>query len=584
MSTSPNNDQGAALPPPWPALASVLHGLRKRGEAERDAARALDLAGAAVRDLAITRLRPAPPAQIAVIGPTQAGKSTLVNVLLGEAAAGVSPLAGYTVHAEGFTAAAGVVGASWLAEAFPDAQRVPSAALQRDRYDQYSVTVLSGAGPVQLPAGAVVWDTPDFDSLAAEHYRRGVLGVAAIADVLVLVVSREKYADLSVWQLLALLAPLRRRLIVCLNKTTPEVTAVIAPAIRARLEALGLRDIPVLPLSHDPDIADLARGAADAAALQQAVAAAAAAPARPRPVDGARDLIGAWWQQWTAPLRAEHEALERWREAVQAGTASALEAYRANYLDDARRYDTFKRAVVELLVLLEPPALAGTLGRARRVLSWPARWLWGAARSRREAAPASEALVLDEALDHLLNGLAMHCARGAEPGRPDSAVWGDLQHRLASADGDIRAGFAAAVARHREAFEPEIQRAAGQLYARLKEHPRLLNSLRAARISADVAGVILAVKTGGVGMHDLLFAPAVISFTSTLTESALGAYMRQVADDLKRRQLDAVRDNVFGTAVTPALQSMAGRSEAPGYVTPEALQAADFALQRLAGG
>ena len=42
------------------------------------------------------------PLQIAVIGPTQAGKSSIVNLILNSNNAGVSPLAGYTVHPQGF--------------------------------------------------------------------------------------------------------------------------------------------------------------------------------------------------------------------------------------------------------------------------------------------------------------------------------------------------------------------------------------------------------------------------------------------------------------------------------------------------
>ena len=42
------------------------------------------------------------PLQIAVIGPTQAGKSTVLNLLTNSEAAGVSALAGYTVHAQAF--------------------------------------------------------------------------------------------------------------------------------------------------------------------------------------------------------------------------------------------------------------------------------------------------------------------------------------------------------------------------------------------------------------------------------------------------------------------------------------------------
>ena len=68
---------------------------------------------------------------------------------------------------------------------------------------------------------AVFWDTPDFDSLAAAEYRRGVLETAALADLYLLVLSKEKYSDLSVWNMLKLLSPLGRPLIICLNKSTP---------------------------------------------------------------------------------------------------------------------------------------------------------------------------------------------------------------------------------------------------------------------------------------------------------------------------------------------------------------------------
>ena len=50
----------------------------------------------------LNRQMPGHPLQIAVIGPTQSGKSSLVNLLLGEDRAQVSPLAGYTIHPQGF--------------------------------------------------------------------------------------------------------------------------------------------------------------------------------------------------------------------------------------------------------------------------------------------------------------------------------------------------------------------------------------------------------------------------------------------------------------------------------------------------
>ncbi len=44
-----------------------------------------------------------PPLHMVVTGPTQAGKSSVVNWLMDTDVAGVNALAGYTRHAQGFT-------------------------------------------------------------------------------------------------------------------------------------------------------------------------------------------------------------------------------------------------------------------------------------------------------------------------------------------------------------------------------------------------------------------------------------------------------------------------------------------------
>jgi len=72
--------------------------------------------------------------------------------------------------------------------------------------------------------------------------------------------------------------------------------------------------------------------------------------------------------------------------------------------------------------------------------------------------------------------------------------------------------------------------------------PVTLNSLRAARASADAAGLALLLQTGGIGPHDFVLAPAVLSLTSWLSETALGKYMERVAARLKRRQLEQVKE------------------------------------------
>ena len=179
---------------------------------------ALQLAEAALRDLAAIDATGARPPQVAVMGPTQVGKSTVVNLLLGRCMAEVSPLAGFTIHPQGFALPPQEPEPAWIAPLFPGWERLESTDLDRDNLDRYSLCNLTGDTAGMIP-GTVVWDTPDFDSLRAHSYQRGVLEVAAIADVIVLVVSKEKYADLSVWKTLQLLEPLQRSLVVCLNKT-----------------------------------------------------------------------------------------------------------------------------------------------------------------------------------------------------------------------------------------------------------------------------------------------------------------------------------------------------------------------------
>lgn len=64
--------------------------------------------------------------------------------------------------------------------------------------------------------------------------------------------------------------------------------------------------------------------------------------------------------------------------------------------------------------------------------------------------------------------------------------------------------------------------------------------MRAVRASADAAGVVVALQTGGIGLADLVLTPAMLSLTSTLTESAAKTYVDQVVAELQEKQYLAV--------------------------------------------
>ena len=141
--------------------------------------------------------------QLAILGPTQAGKSTLVNAITGSDLAGVSALAGYTVHAQGIlinTDKEDPSTGNAIDMVFGNYDRVNKDALSTDNLKQYTLTTATEPNNSDL-APITVWDSPDFDSISATNYSEAVLVTAALADIIIFVVSKDKYADRSVWNL-----------------------------------------------------------------------------------------------------------------------------------------------------------------------------------------------------------------------------------------------------------------------------------------------------------------------------------------------------------------------------------------------
>ena len=122
----------------------------------------LQLADAVLSKCRLIQTAPSHALQLVVTGPTQSGKSSLVNLLLDTEAAGVSALAGYTVHAQGFATGCDAQQLQLLAQLLTPSRRVPMSTLDERELDSYSLESIP-AGQDALVERAVVWDTPDFD-------------------------------------------------------------------------------------------------------------------------------------------------------------------------------------------------------------------------------------------------------------------------------------------------------------------------------------------------------------------------------------------------------------------------------------
>lgn len=526
---------------------------------DEDRLPSLPLAGSALQKAYWAEVEPDHPTQVVVFGPTQSGKSTAVNLLLGHTAAGVSPLAGHTVHAQAFLQ--GHSDADALEPFFEGYTRTTPDALPGDALDYWSVAVVPGGDSVQA-----VWDTPDFDSLRAAEYLDSVARTIGLADVLLLMVSKDKYADHSVWQWLDLIAPLGKPVVVCVNKVDEASREVVIDALLARLAEHPISaQQPTVCLMPWFDAQD---GPPDleVTALRHAIDDAVTQLDRTALTHGARALIESNWADWTDPLSAELQARDACEVEIREAGDAILQSYRSEFLDHPEHYETFQHSLAEMLRLLELPGLASVLGYTRSIVTWPVRKVFGiASQTAGRARPEShEVQLLQDRHSEALSGLIEHALTEASLNGPNAAWWRAVATALRAQRGPWQAAFDQEVADYRRDFEPEIQRAAEQLYAGLQEQPAILNSLRAARFTADAAGVAFAVKTGGVGLADLALAPAMLSVTTLLTESALGKYIDTVMDALRAQQFDIVQSRLIDNRFRAALAAELDALSAPG--------------------
>ena len=555
----------------------------------------LRLADALLAKAALARTHPEHPVQLALLGPTQSGKSTLANLLLDAEAAGVSALAGYTVHATGLATGCDEPALAPLASVMAPLRRVPRAALDADALDAFALEPVR-AGPDAMLERAVVWDTPDFDSVEAGGYRGAVLKGAAVADVHVLVASKDKYGDRTVWDMLGALHALGRPLLVCLNKLDADDEATVRRAFSERFAERV--DAPLPPIVTLPFVRSV-RGALPAAVpdgadatpvpppeararLADAIAAAVARVDRDAQAGAATRFVERHRAGWLAPLEHELAAAVEWRRLVDEAIDAAEEEYVRRYLDDPRKYDTFNRALAELLTLLELPGVARALARTREVVTWPARTLLGLGRRRlgveREAAPDQEAEVLDGVLERVVTRLQGELIERRETADEQAAWWRAAHRAFRDRREPLGREYEARGEAVREAFEPRIEEAARRLHERLREQPALLATLRAARVTTDAAGIALAVKSGGLAPADLVLAPAMLSVTTLLTESALGRYLDTIRRELQAEQRRLVRrellDGVLGASLRALPDALDDDALLGGGLDPAALAAA----------
>ena len=491
------------------------------------------------------------PLQIAVIGPTQAGKSSVVNLLLNADAAGVSPLAGYTVQAQGFCHGLTPAACDGLQPYFGRFQCLEQSALRPGRYDCFSLSQSAGASAL-LPA-CVCWDTPDFDSIDAADYREGVIRTIALADIVVLVVSKEKYADQTVWEVMKAIEAFQQPTLICINKLSEGSEAVILESLKQKWLQTRQDPLPTLV----PLLFQKAPGRPNwPASAGRALNDLAKQVTRHKHASRQQLLLNRYWLQWLEPVFSEHHAQRHWQTLVDQCLAQGLKDYQRDYLNHPHHYETFQNALLNLLTLLEIPGIAKALGKTRRAMTWPFRKLFELGGGRGRSNPNQELAVLQQLGEHLLIQLADRLLEKTETEPADSRWWKETAMALRQKRGDLLPIYRQAVSDYHGEFQQDVEAAAQRLYVKLQEQPMILNSLRATRMTTDAGAILLALQAGGIGIHDLVITPLMLTITSLLAESAIGSYMHRVEAELKQHQLHTVKTVLFEACLKQRLYGL----------------------------
>ncbi len=528
----------------------------------------LKLAEILLRDSQIPVISHTRPLQVAVIGPTQTGKSTFINLILNKNVAEASPLAGFTKHPHAIALNGHANKPDWLIPFFSDWECIQyeSETTENKNYFYYSSIDFPESQDV-ISEEIVIWDTPDFDSLSAHNYRQGFLEAAALADAFIVLLTPEKYSDRSAWDTLQFLLELKRPVLICLNKVTQESEEILRTALLDKISKLQSEESQittvVFPKLQKIDSFQDISSTQPGVTLQKQFYNLISQIKRPQRLEGSLNFINNHWDNWFKAVTEEHEASDTWNHEIDTLADNALTLYNTSFLDHPQRFDTFKRALIELLYLLEIPFLASALSNFRQLITWPVRQLFKGKKllngkhshiiENSAQKMNYEEKILFDVLTGLYSSLSRvvidQCQTVHTP-----LLWQLLNKRIAEKQNEFEKNFEETVHQYNDAFKPEIQAAANKLYEQLQKKPALLNTLRAARVTTDAAAIALALKSGGLGLHDFFVAPAMVAFTSILTESALGSYMTSVASDLRKRQLAFVKQEVFVNGILPKLR------------------------------
>ena len=525
------------------------------------------------------------PIHIALMGGTNSGKSTLVNVCLGRAAAGMRITARYSQYPEAYQPAE--LTDDWL-DAFPERfaayecyrdehpPRHSDAALAKGRYqprfgvldpDRMAPTAYAPAATQQ----AVCWDAPDYSTEEAQAYMQAVLDVVALAEVVIVAVTDESYADDRGRMLFRLVRSTGVAVHVVANKLEPSpdlladvqdkyVTAADSgPRMLAGLLPVQFYHLPKVAGGSTEDRLQALLQTPEATRLRESLAQEAerGAALKRSALQGSVRFLEHRIGEVFRPLERESEAAAVWEQTVIKVTqAEFFDRYRSEYLH-SQRYGEFNQALIYLMELLEVPWIGPVMNMLRSVVRVPfrlvtslvSRLLWRSDTAAATRPPEHE--VVTQLFDAWLPALKAEAQTQASTQL--HPAWTDIVQGLE--DRKFRDRLAKNLEAtyqtyHRE-IDAEVQRQSREIYTAVEQNPTLLHTLRGTNLVVDAATLVLVVKSGGIDWSDAVVGPIVAGLRRVLLDAGMEVYLESQKRALQDQQYAAIQQLVENTLVTP---------------------------------
>src|SRR5262245_2435231 len=366
------------------------------------------------------------PVHVVLLGGTNSGKSTVLNLLVGRAAAGMHATARFTQHPEAYLP--NTLGDQWLTTApsrflnyhgYRDRHPPRQSDDDLARHGYRPAFALFDLDGIESPAlappvvTAVFWDAPDFSTEAAQTYLSAVLDAVALADLVIMTVTDESYADDRATVLLRMVQDSGVTLHVVANKLpdSPELLQDIEDKLTTDRHGTVLR-LPLVRGRTPEERLGHLMATAEAETLRQTIAheAVHGPQLKRRALAGTIDFLQRRLGEVLRPLAAEVEMANAWGHLVERITQQEiLERYRHEYLD-GERYGEFNQTLVRLMDQLEIPGVGPLLRLLSTAVRIPFRMASAALRTligggKTPPTQSPEREVLSRLIQHWLSAL-----------------------------------------------------------------------------------------------------------------------------------------------------------------------------------